>query len=1024
MASDPTPPHPLLAAELRPLERGDVLGRYVIMSRLGAGGMGVVHAAYDPDLDRKLALKLLRRDRYPSARASRQLLREAQALGRLAHPNVVAIHDVGTHAGQVWLAMEFVSGQTLRAWLAAHPRSWREIIDVLAAAGRGIAAAHQRGLLHRDIKPDNIMVDDDGRVRVMDFGLARTSEDASDSDPSDASPPSPGSTPELTLTEVGALVGTPAYMAPELLRGERADTRSDQFSFCVTLWEALYGERPSFGDPTSTVESPPRRAKWVPAWLRRACERGLASEPRDRWPSMNALLDELARARSKLRRRAAGVALGLCGLALAGSAGWQRAERARQQLACERAGAEISAVWNPRVRADLAQALRATGVANAEATIERLLPRLDAWAQQWATLREQACVEAEIVGTRSPPLAERSRDCLAEQRDLLASLLDVLREPDRGAVNRALPAVVAMPALERCLDDRTLERRRPPPEDVEQRAQFEALRRELTSLRGRFAVGDYEAGIADAEQLLARAESLGARALAVQVRATLGELARLDGQLDRAERVLTRAYLDAGSLQDDELAAQTAISLAILVGFDRDRHAEGVIWLQSAEMLVRRLGDEHGPLGAQLLSVQAHLDTLAGAYDDAERRFSEALELEQRNLGPDHPNIAETFNGLAGVLEARGDYAGARRHYERALAIRERDLGAAHPTVAASLHNLGMLYWRQGDGEGARALLERALAIWEPAHGPDSVDVATGLHTLAIVDKSLGRYADARAGFERALAIRERELGPDHRQVAETLNGLAGIDKIEGDYALAQQRYERVLRLLQAGLGVDHPSVAGVYNNLAELHRARGDYQRAAELHERALAIRERTLGPDHPSIADSLSNLALIAIEAEDHERARELNLAALEMRERLLGPDHSAVAISLNNLGEVELQLVALDDAEVHYRRALEIMQTQLGAEHLHVSYPLHGIGQVALARGRAREAVEPLERALALRERNNAGPGDRAELRFDLARALWGNGDRARARSTAKQALDEYREAERTDAIASIEAWLRSH
>ncbi len=289
-----TPVHSLVAEASPPLERGELVGRFVIMSRIGAGGMGVVHAAYDPELDRKLALKLLRPDRYPSAQASRRLLREAQALARLAHPNVVTIHDVGTHQGQVWLAMEFVSGQTLRAWLAGEARSWREILEVVVAAGRGIAAAHASGLLHRDIKPDNIMVGDDGRVRIMDFGLARLTDAGHDSSESAGFARPTEARAEQLVTGLGMLVGTPAYMAPELFAGDEADARSDQFGFCVTLWEALYGQRPFVGDSPTTLEAAisegrklqAPRDRRVPAWLRRTCQRGFAVDPVDRWPSM------------------------------------------------------------------------------------------------------------------------------------------------------------------------------------------------------------------------------------------------------------------------------------------------------------------------------------------------------------------------------------------------------------------------------------------------------------------------------------------------------------------------------------------------------------------------------------------------------------------------------------------------------------------------------------------------------------------------------------------------------------------
>ncbi|MCA9715618.1 MAG: serine/threonine protein kinase, partial [Myxococcales bacterium] len=237
------------------LARGDVVGRYVVLSTLGAGAMGVVYAAHDPELDRKVALKLLSpgaaRDRAASSIEARtRLVREAQALAKLSHPNVIAVHDVGEHDGGVWLAMEFVEGVTLTEWLARR-RGWREVLEVLRAAGRGLAAAHEAKLLHRDFKPDNVMVGRDGRTRVMDLGLARVIEGAdeetlelsvSDALGDDARADSAALT--TTVTRAGALLGTPSYMSPEQFKGQGADTRSDVFSFCVTLWEALYGERP------------------------------------------------------------------------------------------------------------------------------------------------------------------------------------------------------------------------------------------------------------------------------------------------------------------------------------------------------------------------------------------------------------------------------------------------------------------------------------------------------------------------------------------------------------------------------------------------------------------------------------------------------------------------------------------------------------------------------------------------------------------------------------------------------------
>ncbi len=263
---DPTETVPLHGEAPRPrdpsaeaLERGAAVGRYVILDRIGAGGMGVVYAAYDPELDRRVALKLLRTDRF-AAPGHLRLLREAKALARLTHPNVVAVHDAGTFGDQVFVAMELVEGETLRQWLEAGARSWREVLDRLLAAGRGLAAAHAAGLVHRDFKPENVLLGRDGRVRVVDFGLAKALADAAEE------PAAPDSGGELAspLTEWGAVLGTPAYMAPEQIRGIAADARSDQFSFCVALYEALYGERP-FGKGPRETPSRGARLRGPPA---------------------------------------------------------------------------------------------------------------------------------------------------------------------------------------------------------------------------------------------------------------------------------------------------------------------------------------------------------------------------------------------------------------------------------------------------------------------------------------------------------------------------------------------------------------------------------------------------------------------------------------------------------------------------------------------------------------------------------------------------------------------------------------
>jgi serine/threonine protein kinase len=361
------------------VERGQSIDRFVVLGLVGRGGMGEVYAAYDPELDRKVAIKLLRA-REDASQGRTRLLREAQAIAKLQHPNVVVVYDVGTFRDNVFIAMEFVEGRTLSGWLEAGTRSRRDIMQVFLAAGRGLAAAHAAGLVHRDFKPDNVMVTNDGQVRVMDFGLARHAGDATEDDAERRAaestmttrPIAPSPDPDATmslgpdherhtatsgsylsikLTQTGAMLGTPAYMAPEQFAVQPTDARTDQFSFCVALYELLYGQRPFDGTTflslmtnvtTGAVRPPPPKTR-VPGWLRKVLLRGLATEPARRFPSMNALLVALETDPTvRTKRLAAGAGLLLC---LAVAALGARRFAGRQEAMCRGGGARWAGVW-------------------------------------------------------------------------------------------------------------------------------------------------------------------------------------------------------------------------------------------------------------------------------------------------------------------------------------------------------------------------------------------------------------------------------------------------------------------------------------------------------------------------------------------------------------------------------------------------------------------------------------------------------------------------------------------------------
>lgn len=320
------------------LPRGATVGRYVVQGGLGSGAMGIVYTARDPDLGRDVALKVMREDGVATSSSSGsrgRLLREAQAMAKLAHPDVITVYDVGTFGDDVFIAMELVDGTTLGEWMRT-PRTWREVLAVMRRAGEGLAAAHAAGIVHRDFKPENVLVARDGRVRVTDFGLAREAR-SPDSAPAASQEDVASGASALAHTRTGTLAGTPAYMAPEVIAGKPADARSDLFAFCVTFHEALYGRRPFEGktlpEIASSIEAgrirAPLRDERVPGWLRRAIVRGLGARPEDRPPSMRALLEELdsgprrtARARAAMGAVVAAVlALGALGIAMRSRAG-------------------------------------------------------------------------------------------------------------------------------------------------------------------------------------------------------------------------------------------------------------------------------------------------------------------------------------------------------------------------------------------------------------------------------------------------------------------------------------------------------------------------------------------------------------------------------------------------------------------------------------------------------------------------------------------------------------------------------
>ncbi len=1006
------------------LAAGARAGRYIFLERLGAGAMGLVWSAWDPELDRRVAIKMLAGGGAPAGPDERgRLQREAMALARLAHPNVVSIFDVVVDEGRLFVAMELIDGWTLRDWVRTQRPSREDRLAALLAAGRGMEAAHGAGLVHRDLKPDNVMIGRDGRVRVTDFGLAKTASErdtgapVSDLDEARSS----------ALTQVGSILGTPAYLAPELYLGGEADVRSDIFAFATTAWELLCGQRPYLGDSLSAlrqaitsgrITAPPADTP-LTRHERSVLGRGLEVEPARRWPDMRSLLDALASdPRRNLRRRLMLVGGGLVGIAaIAGGVAREGAAERR----CRDPEVQLAGTWDGPRRDALAAVFAASGSSISESTWLKVQDHVNLWTDHWVGVAAPACLGESTLALDLRPAQVR---CLAERRAALDALLGVFQAADVEVVSRAQAAVAGLGDPRRCADPVLLAAAiaPPPPEHADEVERLERVVARATALRSAGSLAAAEAAI---RELLGDIERVAYPPLDAAAQMVLGDLLEERSAFGEATERYTVALERALAAHDEHRAARTAVRLGGLLGARRRLDAEATLTMRLAAALVRAIGDP-----AELVVEYQHVQGMIalGRNESAKaREWFEKEVADRRALDPDSPAIGSALAGLA--IAARGEgklaeladlAAEARAHYERTLV-------PGHPEIAAAIDREGAVRFEQGRISEARERFEEAVNIRRAVLGATHPLTIASEGNLAGMLMMLGDKAGAEVLYREALDAGRQAFEPGDARTGELLTNLALILSERGQIEAARALYVEGLAVIEAAYGPDDPKLAWQLLNFADNRRRAGEHAEALALSQRSATIREKVLGPNHPHLAMSLRAVGIDQKKAGDLDAAIASFTRAIEIWERALGPDHPDVARGRFSLAGALLARKDLAGAEREAKRTREIFDVP-DAVSPDQRGELHAfLGELAVERGALAEARGELERALEIYGAE-ASTG-RADAERQLAAVLLRQREPAAARAMMARALADLERAGANgagdpEALALVRGWLAAH
>jgi len=826
---------------------GEMVGRYKILERLGMGGFGVVFRAHDTQLERDVALKLWRVDALSSGDEARidDLVEEARALAKLSHPNIMAVYDAGREGERVFLAGELIEGASLYAktCVGEHEVSPEDLARWMAQCAYGLAAAHDVGLIHRDVKPDNILIGDDGRARIVDFGLSTSAFAADDA-------------PELA----GPLAGTPAYMSPEELRGEPASELSDQYSLCASFYEACHGKRLVTAESIETLKASadtpqiPVFDKRLPARLRKVLRQGLQTEPSQRHASMAALAAAL---RPKGASRIVPFVFGSVVAVAAGVAVlWTSEQDAKRD--CSVVAAPMKRVWSAERAALVQKSFGMFGSRFAKEAFARVDASLTTYSGQWQSAAIAACEATYHEQRTSEAMFDRQMLCLDRRLGEVESLVGFMTEADLALMKQAPRAVSQLVALSHCSDREALSNLPPLPDDPEQRKRLRTLEATLAKAEGSRFAGRYEEATNVADDAMAQSKALGYAPLEAEAAFELGYVWSYRSDVEKSVVLLEEAHHKALASRDFRTSARAAVELVLLFGsFARD-YEKAAEWTKHADSAVAAAGNDK-LLRSNLENNLGDIARQQSKLEEALQHHQIALDLRKELYGPSDRSVAQSLNNLGMVKHEMGEYAAAASYYYEALGIFRSVLGEHHPHVGATAGNLASLYLDIDNPEKADELFALALEIALDTHGEASLAALRARFNATTV---LGELGEQDKAYEQLLVLVDvaaKNFPEERLTLSQVTNSLGVIATQLGKFTLAEKHFRDAIELYREVHGEKHPDVFLAKFNLAQALSRQGRAKEAQTLMDEVVKGYMEVAGPEHPMTANALSTRAEI---------------------------------------------------------------------------------------------------------------------------------------------------------------------